>query len=89
MSASSKPAEKFHPSEYIREEMEERGWSQSDFARHMGGDWQLNMVALDFYLDIGPEESGLRIGNDTAAQLGAAFGTSAELFLNLEKAWLA
>ena len=80
--------EKFHPSEYIRDEMDARGWSQTELARRMGGDLTMNLVALELYLGIGPDNPGIRLGLDTAAQLGLAFGVSAEYFLNLEQAWL-
>ena len=80
--------QRFHPSEFIQDELDARGWSLDELAVRMGGDFQVNRIALDFYMTIGPSERGLRIGKDTAAQLGGAFGTSAELWLNLERLWL-
>jgi hypothetical protein len=101
----------FHPSEYITEEMQARGWSRDVLACMMtaGTDsvpeahqWfaenrdnrtimhelQVNRCALDFYLDLGPTERNLRIGDESAQRLALAFGVSSNLFTNLETAWL-
>lgn len=80
------PAEAFHPSEFIKDEMDARGWSLADLVKRMPGDYGINYVALDFYLSIGPEEPGLRMGDN--AGLGQAFGVDPEYLNNLEKAWL-
>jgi hypothetical protein len=76
-----------HPSVYIREEMDERDWAIPTMARHMGGDYGTNVFALQMYLSIGPANPGLRLG-DMAADIAHAFGTSVELFQNMEAAWL-
>lgn len=76
-----------HPSFYIREEMDARGWNVATMARHMSGDFGTNYLAIDMYLAIGPERPGLRLGT-MAADLGRAFGVSEALFQNLEAAWL-
>lgn len=80
-------AEAFHPSVFIAEELEARGWSLDDLAQRMPGDFGVNRLALDFYMTIGAETPGLRIG-ESAAGLAAAFGVSPELFTNLERAWV-
>jgi hypothetical protein len=78
-----------HPSVFIREEREARGWSQVNLAVRMGGDeTQTNLLSLDMYEDIGPHTPGLRLGEFTANQLSKAFGVSAAFFLALEQAWL-
>lgn len=82
------PAEVFHPSEYITEEIEARGWTLDRLAHEMGGDYGITRLALDLYIEVGPTEPALRIGQHTADQLAKAFGTSADLWTNLEAAWL-
>jgi HTH-type transcriptional regulator/antitoxin HigA len=73
-----KPAEVFPPGEFIRDELEERGWTQADLAKIMGRPLPaVNEIIL-----------GKRsITPETAITLGSAFGTSAELWLNLESAF--
>lgn len=84
------PAEVFHPSEFIQDEMDARGWDRDDLATQMvgmvGGEaWGLARLSLDFYLEIGAANPDLRIGQESAR----AFGTSAVFWTNLETAWLA
>lgn len=81
-------SENMHPSTFIQEELEARGWGLDTLALKMGGDFGINRLALDFYFTIGPEQPDCRIGNEMAAQLGQAFNVSPNLLLNLEKAWL-
>lgn len=80
------PAEVSHPSVFIQEEMDARGWDRDQLALRMGGVFVINRLALDCYFEIGPEETGLRMGD--AKDFERAFDVSAEFFLNLEKAWL-
>lgn len=65
----------FHPGEFIREEMEARGWSQSDLAEVIGRSAKLVSEILSGKRGITPE---------TAKGLGDAFGTGAQVWLNLE-----
>lgn len=53
----------------------------------IGKAWQMTRLALDFYLEIGVDEPGMRLG-DMAGQFSRAFGTSEALFQNLETQWL-
>jgi hypothetical protein len=80
------PAEAFHPSVFIIEEMEARGWGRWELARRMGGDYGQRRLEIDLYFDVGPQEPGLRIGD--GEDFARAFGVDAEFFLNLETAWL-
>lgn len=81
------PAEAFHPSEFIKDELEARGWSLADLVKRMPGDYGINYVALDFYLSVGPDEPGLRMGDNTG--IAQAFGdVDPQYFTNLERAWL-
>ena len=78
MTADMVVAEAFPPGEYIKDEIEARGWTQRDLAHVMGRSE--------------PKVSELINGKravtvQTARELGAAFGTSAEVWLNLEAQW--
>jgi HTH-type transcriptional regulator / antitoxin HigA len=78
MSTALPPAEVFPPGEYLRDELEERGWSESEFADIIGRPLQ----ALSEILN-GRKE----ITADTAVAFSDALGTSAELWLNLQAAY--
>jgi HTH-type transcriptional regulator/antitoxin HigA len=72
------PAEIFPPGEFIQEELKERGWTQSDLAEIMGRDTALVSALVTGKRSISPE---------TARGLGAAFGTGAALWMNLEASY--
>lgn len=72
------PAEVASPGEHIREELEERGWTQSDLATILGRPLSAINQIINAKKSITP---------DTARELGEAFGTSAELWLNLESSF--
>jgi HTH-type transcriptional regulator / antitoxin HigA len=72
------PAEVFPPGEFIREELEARGWSQSDLAEILGRPPRLVSELIGGKRALTPE---------TARGLAQAFGTSAELWLNLESSY--
>lgn len=82
------PADCFHPSLFINEELKARGWSRDKLAIEMCGQHGLNVLALNLYLDIGPEETGLRLGDAMAREIAKAFDVDADFFINLENAWL-
>lgn len=71
-------AETFSPGEAIREELEERGWSQRDLAAIMGV--QPSIVS-------GIVKGTKPISLDLARNLAAAFGTSAQYWVNMETAY--
>jgi HTH-type transcriptional regulator / antitoxin HigA len=73
-----KTAEVFAPGEFIREELEARGWTQSDLARILGRP----LAAVNQII-----QGKRAITPRTARELAAAFGTSAEMWLNLETAY--
>jgi HTH-type transcriptional regulator / antitoxin HigA len=67
-----------HPGFYIKEEMEERGWSQRDLAFILGCSEQV----------INPILNGKRsISSEMAKALGDAFDVPAEFFANLQQAY--
>lgn len=72
------PAQVFPPSEFIRDEMNERGWSKAQLCEAIG-------------LPSGDVEAILndrkRVTISVAERLGRAFGTSAVFWCNLQKAW--
>lgn len=87
ISTSAFPAEGFHPGGYVREEMDARDWGIPTMARHIGGDFEVTKLALELYLYNGPPELGCRMG-ELAEGFAQAFGTSIELWRNLEAAWV-
>jgi len=68
----------FSPGEYIRDELEARGWTQSDLATIMGRPLRTVNEIIAAKKTVTPE---------TAVGLAKAFGTSAELWLNLESSY--
>ena len=70
-----RPAEAFPPGEFLREELEARGWSPADLADILG-------CAPEIVNEIIAGKRG--ISPDTARGLAEAFGTSPDLWLNLE-----
>lgn len=73
-----RPARPVAPGRVLRRELEERGWSQQDLARITGRPPQVINQIVSGAKQITPE---------TALELGQAFGTSAELWMNLEAAY--
>src|SRR5688572_22815104 len=69
------PAEAFPPGRLLRKELAARGWTQTQFARIIGRPVQ---VVNDII------HSRKRITEETALEIAAAFGTSAQLWINLE-----
>lgn len=77
-SGISIPVEAFPPGEFIKDELEARGWEQRDLAKIMDRPERLVSELI----------AGKRtITAETAQQLGQAFGTGAQLWLNLESAY--
>jgi len=75
MTSTLRPAEVFPPSEYLREELEARGWTEVEFAQILDRPVQLVSEILNDRKEITAE---------TALELGHALGTSPELWLNLQ-----
>jgi HTH-type transcriptional regulator / antitoxin HigA len=72
------PAEVFPPGEFLKDELEARGWSQTDLADIIGRGITVVNEILAAKRGITP---------DTAQALGDAFGSSAQFWLNLETAY--
>ena len=71
-------AEVFPVGEFLAEELDERGWTQAEFAEILGRPAQFVSEIIS-----GKKE----ITRESAAQIGAALGTSPELWLNLQNAY--
>ena len=78
MASNYTPAEAFAPGEYLRDELEERGWTVTEFAEIIGRPIQAVSEILNAKKDITPE---------TAVSFSEALGTTAELWLNLQTAY--
>jgi len=87
----SKAAEVFPVSYFIAEEMNARGWSKDDLLNRMPGIRALNDIWLELIFAAPDMELELRqnmtIGD--AGPLAHAFGTSKELWENLDATWVA
>ena len=75
MKKELKPHVVFPPGEIIRDEIGARGWSQSKFAQIIGRPYQVVNGILNGKRELTPE---------TALQIGAALGTSAEMWMRME-----
>ena len=73
-----RPAVVFHPGEYLLDELNERNWSQAEFAEIINRPYRLVNEIVNGKRGISPE---------TARELGAALGTSAKVWLNLDTAY--
>jgi HTH-type transcriptional regulator / antitoxin HigA len=72
------PAEVFPPGEFLADELEARGWTQTQFAEIIKRPQKLvNDIVL----------SKRAITPETATDFAAALGTSAQFWMNLESAW--
>lgn len=68
----------FHPGEFIAEELVERSWNVTDLANKTGiqPDWLHSIIKGDSDLTVGCCE-----------KIGMAFGTSAEMWVNLQNSY--
>lgn len=78
MPNTMKRAVAFPPGDFIREELETRGWTQSGFARILGRPLQMVNEIVN---------GRKRITAETAKEIGLALGTSPQVWLNLESAY--
>lgn len=77
-----------HPRAYILEEMQARGWSPQELAERLGAGEDGGLNALGWCLYFAANDPGVRLGEESAADLARVFGTSAEFWLELEQQWL-
>lgn len=83
MKKDRKVAEAFPVIEFIKDEARARRWSMWEVARRMGGDASRNKLALEI-IEADPT---VFLGYEAAWQLAKAFGTSAKIWLNLERSY--
>ncbi len=76
--ATNTVADVFPPGEFIKEELDSRGWTQGDLAAIIDRPLQAVNEVISGKRAITPE---------TAKALAEAFGTSAQLWMNLDAAW--
>ena len=76
--AARAPDDLFPPGEFIRDELKARNWTQRDLANILGRP----VKSVNHILSA---KTG--ITTKTAQELAAAFGTSAQFWLNLESAY--
>ena len=72
------PAMAFPPGDYLRDELEERGWTEKEFAEILGRPVQTISEILNGRKQIVP---------DTALAIGEALSTSAEVWIGLQTAY--
>lgn len=72
------PAEAFSPGEMLRDELDERGWSETEFAQIIDRPLQVVSEIIN---------AKKAVTAETAIAIGAALDTSAELWLNLQANW--
>lgn len=75
MTDTMTPAEVFPPGDYLRDELDARAWTIAQFAEIVGRPTQTISEILNGRKTITPE---------TATEIGAALGTSAEVWLTLQ-----
>src|SRR4051794_39230105 len=72
------PAEAFPPGEFLSDELEARGWTQTEFAEIIRRPTRVVNEIIAGKRGVTPE---------TARDLAAALGTTAQLWMNLETAY--
>ena len=86
-----------HPWHSIADELLARGWSVEDLAIRMAiADYDtkleeisVNMLTLDLYRTVGPNDHRCTIGVRAGTAIAKAFGVSAEMILGLDNDWRA
>lgn len=74
----------FHVLDYVDEELKARGWTRRDLSERMGGDPNVEELALQI---IELRDPNVFLGQSGAEALGRAFGTGAEVWANLDNTW--
>lgn len=89
MENDRRPAEAVHAAEYVEDAMRERGWTLDELAAQVPetfASFGMRHAAIEMYLTLRTPE--IIIG-ELADWFAAAFGTSAQLWRNLDDAWRA
>ncbi len=72
------PAEVFPPGEFLRDELDARNWTQTEFAEIIGRPRELINRIVSGKRGVSPR---------TALEFAAALGTSAQFWMNLESTY--
>lgn len=78
------PAQAFHVSDFIDDELRARGWSETDLVSRMGYDPEIAFYEL---VAIRLQSRNVFLELDTAEGLANAFGTSPDLWMRIDAAW--
>ena len=78
MTATCTPAEVFPPGGYLRDELDERGWTVAEFARMIDRPSQAVSEILN---------GKKLVTAETARSIAEALGTTSDLWLNLQSAY--
>ena len=83
------PAQVFHISEFLCEEIEARGWTTADVAARMKTPQGpvRDMLALDMLICV--HEDNLQMGDEQCEGIARAFSVSPEFIRGLDDAWRA
>jgi plasmid maintenance system antidote protein VapI len=77
---------KFHPAEFIEEELAFRHWEIPYFVSKMQPkSYEVMVLAVQIYLSV--RHPGVLLSDEMAEGFSRAFGVSPNLFKNLDKAW--
>ncbi len=79
-----KPAEAWPVGHFVENEMRKRRWTKRELLSLMGGSPQRE---LEIELLLFAPTKGVILDSELAADLARVFGTSAGLWINLDKAW--
>jgi HTH-type transcriptional regulator/antitoxin HigA len=75
------PAQCFHPGEFVKDEMEARGWDVVELARRM------SVHNMPVEIAVSLIECKQDVTPNIAFGLRRAFGTSADFWMNVQKAF--
>lgn len=87
MSEKRIPAETFPPGDYLKEELEARGWDEQEFIRQLFLTGCDGMGVLACLMVLYVHDKNLITDQTTASHLGRCLGTSPELWINLDRAY--
>lgn len=82
-----------HWTEFVAEEMAERGWTWDMLATLLmvernKDEWGKIKLELDLWRVVGPTRKNIIFSEQFSAELGAIFGVSPQLFLNMHNSWM-
>lgn len=81
------PAESFHLSTILQDELEARGWTLGVLAWRMGpeSEYRINRLTLDLQWSV--HDVDCFVGNNTLQKIAKALGVSFEYLSNLQTSW--